>query len=246
MIIGIILAAGRGSRLKAEKKSQPKCFTKINNKPLIDHQIDALSKIGVDEIYIITGFKKFFFKKIKKKTIHNKNWNKTNMVQSLLCADRILKKNECIVSYSDIIYDSRGLLDLKKSKSPISILFDDKWKNLWKKRFTHPLTDAETFKIDKNKNIIEIGKKTKSYKDIEGQYMGLIKFNPLGWEKFKIALKDHFKKGFNKNYLTDIFQKIIEKDISKIKAVKFSGRWCEIDFPKDIKVARKIFRKNGT
>jgi len=33
MIIGIILAAGRGSRLKAEKKSQPKCFTKINNKP---------------------------------------------------------------------------------------------------------------------------------------------------------------------------------------------------------------------
>ena len=167
------------------------------------------------------------------------------MVQSLLCADRILKKNECIVSYSDIIYDSRGLLDLKKSKSIISILFDDKWKNLWKKRFAHPLTDAETFKIDKNKNIIEIGKKTKSYKDIEGQYMGLIKFKPLGWEKFKIALKDHFKKGFNKNYLTDIFQKIIEKDISKIKAVKFSGRWCEIDFPKDIKVARKIFRKNG-
>ena len=61
MIIGIILAAGRGSRLKAEKKSQPKCFTKINNKLLIDHQIDALSKIGVDEIYIITGFKIFFF-----------------------------------------------------------------------------------------------------------------------------------------------------------------------------------------
>lgn len=245
MIKGIILAAGKGSRLKTERKPQPKCFTKINNRFLIDYQIEALSKIGVDEVYIITGYKKFFFKKIKKKTIHNKDWNKTNMVQSLLCADRILKKNECIVSYSDIIYDSRGLIELKKSKSSISILYDDKWKDLWKKRFTHPLLDAETFKINRNKNIIEIGKKTKLYKDIEGQYMGLMKFKPSGWKKFKTALKVHFNKGFDEKYLTDIFQKIIEKDISKIKAVKFSGRWCEIDFPKDIKVTQKIFKKNG-
>ena len=75
--------------------------------------------------------------------------------------------------------------------------------------------------------------------------MGLMKFKPSGWKKFKTALKVHFNKGFDKKYLTDIFQKIIEKDISKIKAVKFSGRWCEIDFPKDIKVTQKIFKKNG-
>ena len=39
-------------------------------------------------------------------------------------------------------------------------------------RFKNPLDDAETFKINKKKNIIEIGKKTKSYSNIQGQYMG--------------------------------------------------------------------------
>ena len=94
MIKGIILAAGRGSRLKAKKKSQPKCFTKINNKHLIDYQIEALSKNGVDEIYIVTGFKKFFFKKKKKKNNSTKKKeidkikrtmkNRQNKLQKLL------------------------------------------------------------------------------------------------------------------------------------------------------------------
>ena len=40
----------------------------------------------------------------------------------------------------------------------------------------NPLDDAETLKIYKG-NIIEIGKKTNTYKDIEGQYIGLIKIS---------------------------------------------------------------------
>ena len=75
--------------------------------------------------------------------------------------------------------------------------------------------------------------------------MGLIKFKPSGWKKFKITLKVYFKNSFCKNHLTDVFQKMIENVILKIKAIKFNGRWCEIDFPSDIKVAQDIFSKNG-
>ena len=45
--------------------------------------------------------------------------------------------------------------------------------------------DAETFKIDQNNFLLEIGKKTKNLDDINGQFMGLIKFTPDGWKKFK-------------------------------------------------------------
>ena len=70
-------------------------------------------------------------------------------------------------------------------RNKITISYDRNWKNLWKKRFSDPLVDAETFKIDRNKKILEIGKKTNKYIDIQGQYMGLIKFNPKGWGVFK-------------------------------------------------------------
>ena len=35
------------------------------------------------------------------------------------------------------------------------------------KRFKNPLSDAETFNIGKNGNLIDIGKKTKDYKKIK-------------------------------------------------------------------------------
>ena len=37
---GIILAAGRGSRLPKNYRNKPKCMAEINNKSLIEHNID--------------------------------------------------------------------------------------------------------------------------------------------------------------------------------------------------------------
>ena len=48
------------------------------------------------------------------------------------------------------------------------------WLELWKKRFSDPLEDAETFKVDKDNFITEIGNKSSSYENIQGQFMGLL------------------------------------------------------------------------
>ena len=54
---GIILAAGRGSRMKNLTSTKPKCMIKINGKMLIEYQIEALSSAGINEIGIVTGYK---------------------------------------------------------------------------------------------------------------------------------------------------------------------------------------------
>ena len=71
------------------------------------------------------------------------------MVYSLMCAKKWLKNKSFLVSYSDIYYDANTLKLLFKSKDDISITYDPNWLRLWKKRFKKPLSDAETFKIDK-------------------------------------------------------------------------------------------------
>ena len=101
----IILAAGRGSRLPKNLSKQPKCFLKLKNKSLIDYQLDAFNKIGIKDIAVVTGYKKKLFNSFRLKTFNNKNWKKTNMVYSLLKADKWLSNYNCIVSYGDIFYE---------------------------------------------------------------------------------------------------------------------------------------------
>ena len=59
----IILAAGRGSRMGSKTQNSPKCFIKIFNKKLIEHQIDNLKNNGIIDIAIVTGYKSEFLKK---------------------------------------------------------------------------------------------------------------------------------------------------------------------------------------
>ena len=237
----IILVAGRGTRLPKNLSKNPKSFLKIGKYTIIDKLIENFTFLGINKIALVTGYKKNKFNKFKLKTFHNEKWKKPNMVYSLNKANDWLSKDECIVSYGDILYEKKAIKNLIKEKHSLSILYDPFWKKLWTKRFVNPLSDAETFKISKKNKILEIGKKTSSYKDIQGQYMGLMKFQPKGWKQFKNCLKNDFKNKYSNLYLTDIFQKLIEKKIF-IKSSKYIGRWAEVDSKKDYLIMKKIFK----
>ena len=51
-----------------------------------------------------------------------------------------------------------------KDKNPLSISYDPFWKKLWDKRFSNPLSDAETFKITKN-NVEKVESLIKEHAD---------------------------------------------------------------------------------
>ena len=53
----IILAAGVGSRMKKYTKLIPKGMIIINNKTIIERQIEILESVGINKIVIVTGYK---------------------------------------------------------------------------------------------------------------------------------------------------------------------------------------------
>ena len=77
-------------------------------------------------------------------------------------------------------------------------------------------------------------------KNIEGQYMGLLKFTPKGWSKTIETYKSLSKKNREKIHMTSLLQLIIEKKEIKIKTIPIKRKWFEFDNPSDFIVAKKM------
>ena len=56
-MIGIIIAAGLGSRMKQFTINNPKCLLKIGKKSLLEWSFENLTNAGCKEVYVITGYK---------------------------------------------------------------------------------------------------------------------------------------------------------------------------------------------
>ena len=153
---GLILAAGRGSRMGHATAEKPKCLTVLAGKTLLDWQKESLTKAGVEDIYIVKGYRPDMIESGGKEFI-NSIWSETNMVYSLFCASEF--EGDSILSYSDITYHPSHVEKLIASEGDICITADLRWKELWSLRLENPLDDAETFKCNSEGNLIEIGKK---------------------------------------------------------------------------------------
>ena len=165
----IILAAGRGSRMGNKTETLPKCLTTLWGKTLLEHQLTAIKQAGIEEIAVVTGYKAEEICKHKPNLtyFHNENWANTNMVATLLKAESWLNSDTCHVSYADIIYESAAITALLNNTDNIALTYYTEFLQLWEKRFDNPLDDLETFKIDGNSYLKEIGQKPQTVNEVE-------------------------------------------------------------------------------
>lgn len=230
----IILAAGRGSRMKNLTDDRPKCLVEFHGKPLLDWQLAALKKAGIQDIAIVTGYKRELLASRGLVEFFNARWEDTNMVSSLACADEWLEQEPCIVSYSDIYYGADAVKCLLDSKADLAVTYDQNWLNLWTQRFGDPLLDAETFRLNPDGSLAEIGNKPHSLDQIEGQYMGLLRFTPKGWGEFVRIRRELTQQECDRMHMTGTLQKVIDANHMKIMGIAYSGEWGEFDSVEDI------------
>lgn len=237
----IILAAGQGTRLRPLTNDRPKCMVEFNDKPIINYIIETMHYVGISDIHIVTGYKSEVLKEHlaneKEITFHlNKEYNSTNMLYSLWCASSVFN-DDVIISYSDIIYSNDILQKLVDCKAAISITIDKDWLKLWELRMEDPLLDAESLLLDKDENIMGIGKKADSCDEIQGQYMGLIKISKSAWVKI-IDVYNTISDSRNM-YMTDFLQLIVDYGMT-VKSVPVHGGWIEIDNLNDLEVYQNM------
>lgn len=234
----IILAAGKGTRLKPFTDEFPKCLVPILGKPLIEHQLDIFKNIFLKKSIVVSGYRTEKLNYLDVNLIINAEYEDTNMLYSLYCAKNELT-GELLISYGDSIYTKEVIESILKCKSDICVSIDKDWKSYWNSRYDEPLSDLETLKLNEKGNIIEIGNKPKNYKQIEGQYIGLIKLSKKGSEIFSREISNFKKenkvngKPFKDAYLTDFLSDLIKLKY-ELKANPVNGGYVEIDTEKDL------------
>lgn len=230
----IILAAGRGSRMKNHTDERPKCLVELRGKPLLEWQLAAIREAGVTEIAIVTGYKREMLSAYGLVEFHNPRWVETQMVTSLVCASEWLEKDLCIVSYSDIFYEASAIRALMESSADIAVTYDPNWLELWTNRFGDPLLDAETFRLNPDGTLAEIGNKPKTLDEIKGQYMGLLRFTPAGWKEVVRMREGLTQELRDKMHMTGTLQRLIFTENKKVTALPYIGYWGEVDTYEDL------------
>jgi choline kinase len=230
----IILAAGRGSRMGELTVDSPKCLMELKGRKLLEWQLSALREAGIQQIGIVTGYRNDLIAPYELMEFHNSHWQKTNMVSSLACAELWLNEFPCIISYSDIFYKSSAVHELINCDSALGITYDPQWRKLWEKRFGNPLIDAETFRKSDDGYLVEIGNAPGSVEDIQGQYMGLLRFTPPGWAEAKRILQNIDAGQRATIQMTSLLQRIVGAGRVRVRAIPYVGEWGEIDSPLDL------------
>jgi L-glutamine-phosphate cytidylyltransferase len=244
----ILLVAGEGKRLRPYTLDRPKCLVEINGVSLLDRQLAVLKSEKLDNIVLIGGYKSEMLDEYGFTLRNNPRYFETNMLWTLFCAEDELE-GEVIVSYGDIVYSKEILQALLKSTADIAVAIDKDWESYWQARNDNPLDDAETLKLRKDGTISEIGQKPKSLNEIEGQYMGLMKFSVNGLKQIKeifhkaLKDKDVLGKLVENAYMTDLLQALIELGVM-VTAIPVYGRWVEVDTVDDLNISIVIERLN--
>lgn len=234
----IFLAAGKGNRLLPYTKNLPKCLLELRDRPLISYLVKLAEANGLDEIVIVRGANGDKINLPKVKYIENTEGH--NMLHSLFCAEAELDK-DVVVSYTDILYEPFVMKKLLASTADISIIVDIKWEEYYRARADNPFSIAESLVMESSK-ILKIGTPIEKVEDVQGQYIGLIKFSAVGarqlkecyWKNRKRHLGKPWQQSqkFESAYLTDILQALIDDGITVTPVIIEKG-WLEFDTKSD-------------
>lgn len=236
----MIFAAGLGTRLNDETSGKPKALVEVNDKPLLQHAIEKLTKEGITEIVVnVHHFSNLVISFLKdndfgiKIHISDETEKLLDTGGGLKKAVQFLAGNEPVLIYNvDIISNLKLQLLLKEHLKSNSLV-------------TLAVRNRETqryFKFDKNKQLVGwINKKTGESKisrpvnfetAVEMAYSGIHIIQP---EIFSLMPKaDRFS-------ITDFYL-----ELAKTHSIKGyfddSDLWMDVGKPEQLEEARKLFR----
>ena len=244
-----ILAAGQGTRLRPYTDDRPKCMVPLAGRPLLHYQLDVLRSAGIEDITVIGGYRADQLDTKGAPVVINQRYALTNMVATLFCAtDRMLGGADVLISYGDIVFEPRVLAKVLETPGELVVAADLDWQQLWRARMADPLSDAETFRMTDGNRIVELGKRAHDYRQIEAQYIGLIRVPGERVSRLVEAYRSIDQTAqfdgndFDNMYMTRFVEYLIAVGWD-VRAALIQNGWLELDTGADLERYQALWHR---
>ena len=260
---GLVIAAGLGRRLGELTEMSPKCLLKVGGETIVERIIKEMSHLGINNLALVRGYMGHMFNLKGVQYFENPNFRENNILHSMMCAENFLvdcltQREDLLISYSDIVFDSALIKKVTESREPISLLCDTDWEQKYLGRSAHPKSEAELVLINKSNSAVKFGKffgeqvlhpTELGWKQVE--FIGLTRLTPDGIAlmldafrsiSIKLAPDEPFGRArtFQNAYLLDLFQFLVDSG-HEVSVTLTTGNWFEIDTPEDLQRANEFF-----
>lgn len=214
----LILCGGKGKRLRPITEEIPKCLLKVNNKPIIQYQIDFFKKNGINDIILCTGYRHDMFEESYPDLIKSRETKELGTAGAIKNAEKHIKEDFIVTNGDNIFsFNFQKMQEMFfKIKNPLM--------SLTQLISTYGVIDVE------NERVVRF--REKPVLDL---------WINAGITVFTKESLDYFPKKGMLEY--DVYPKLI-KD-KKLFAFKMQENsfWMAIDTEKDIENAEKMLKK---
>lgn len=253
MTTAVVLAAGRGSRLRQLTNGMPKPMTKVAGRTIIDRCLEALAAAGVKDVKIVTGYKADALRRLdfglygqRTSFAHNENWENTGMVASFIAAQPELLADDLLIVYGDIVFEPTvitTILDAGTCRPGITLPVNTQWHSLWSARMTDIYADAESLVLDAAGKVLEIGQPAGVHTKVQAQFMGVVAIDASS----VLPLVQHYRGEITETGsaragrwdTTQFLTSWIDAG-HEVQAVPVAGGWLEVDTVEDLQLYERL------
>jgi L-glutamine-phosphate cytidylyltransferase len=224
---GIILAAGKGSRLNGTAGESPKCLVEVGGMTLLERQIRVLGRAGIEDITVVVGCQADQVRQAcghKTTYVENTRYAQTNSMYSLWMARPLLYEGFVVLN-CDVLFHPVLLDDLLSSRHENALL-------LAYREAGQPAFGEEEMKVKvRSGRVVEMSK-AMDPAEADGENLGIVKFGAEGAAALVGIMDQLIGAGGTRDWAPRAFSEFAQT--SPLHAIGTRGfPWIEIDFPAD-------------
>ncbi|MFH8436857.1 sugar phosphate nucleotidyltransferase [Streptomyces sp. NPDC018007] len=241
-MIGLVLAAGAGRRLRPYTDTLPKALVPVDgDKTVLDLTLANFAEVGLTEVAIVVGYRKeaVYARKAELEAaygvtltlIDNDKAEEWNNAYSLWCARDVLKRG-VILANGDTVHPvsvEKTLLDARGKGQKIILALDTE----------KVLADEEMKVITEEGKGVQRITKLMDPATATGEYIGVTLIEAEAAEELADALKATFERDPDL-YYEDGYQELVNRDFTVDVAPIGTVTWVEIDNHDDLAKGREI------
>jgi L-glutamine-phosphate cytidylyltransferase len=224
---GVILAAGKGSRLNGTAGDKPKCLVEAGGTTLIERQIQMLRTAGLAEIVVVVGCQADRVRAAcgpDVTYVENSRFAETNSLYSLWTARALLYEGFVVLN-CDVLFHPALLDGLLATHHDAALLM------AYREPGQPPYGDEEMKVRVRAGRVLEMSK-TMDPAEADGENLGVVKFGPASASRLIDILERIVSEGGVREWAPQAFTTFAQE--RPLYALGTNGYpWIEIDFPED-------------